>query len=59
MIFLFIMFGGYLLQACFCLMRDRQGVDLERRGSAEELGGLKGRKTITRISCIRKVSIFN
>lgn len=53
------MFGDYLLQACFCLMRDRQGVDLERRESAEELGELKGGKPITRIYCIRTESIFN
>lgn len=35
-IFYFAMFG-YLLEACF-LMRDLKGVDLEGRGSKEDLG---------------------
>lgn len=28
-------------------MRDRKGLDLERRGHGEELGGEEGRKTIS------------
>lgn len=40
-------------------MRARKGVDPEGRGGGEELGGEEGGKTIIRIYCMRKDSIFN
>jgi hypothetical protein len=40
-------------------MRDRKGVDPNRRGSKEELGGVEGGETIFRIYYMRKKSIFN
>jgi len=49
------MFGYYL----FFLMRDRKGVDPERRGGGEDLGGVKGGETVIRIYRMRKESIFN
>ena len=40
-------------------MRDRKGVDMDRRGGCQELGGVEGKKTVTMIYCMRKDSIFN
>ena len=40
-------------------MGDRKGVGLERRESREEVGGAEIWKTIIRIHCVRKESIFN
>jgi hypothetical protein len=37
-IFYFVRFGCYLLEACSFLMRDRKGLDLEGRGGWEDLG---------------------
>lgn len=39
-------------------MKARKGVDPDRRGGKEELG-VEGEKTVVRIYCIRKESIFN
>lgn len=39
-IFCFVMFGCYLFKACSFLMRDRRGVDLDKRACREELGGV-------------------
>lgn len=36
-------------------MRDRKGVDLEGRGSGEELGGVWGRGTVTRTYGMKKL----
>lgn len=58
-IFYFVMFGCFLLEACYFLMRNKKGVDLERRGGGEELGGVETVETILRIYCVRKESIFN
>lgn len=41
-IFNFVAFGCYLLQACSFLVRDRRRVDLEERRGEEELGGVEG-----------------
>ena len=40
-------------------MRDRKGVDPDRRGGEEVLGGVKGGETVIRIYRMRKESIFN
>lgn len=55
----FIYHVWWLSLTSLFLFNERQGVDLERSRGVEELGGLKGGKTITRIYCIRKKSIFN
>lgn len=35
-------------------MRDKKGVDPDRRGTGQELGGTEGRKTAIMIHCVRK-----
>lgn len=40
-------------------MRDRKEVGPEVSGSGEDLGGVKIGKSIIRIYCLRKQSIFN
>lgn len=40
-------------------MRDSQGVDPNRRGSGELLGGIEGGKTIFQLYCRRKECIVN
>ena len=59
LIFYFVIFGCYLLEACSFLMRDRKGVDLEGRRGGEDLGRVEGEETIIRIYYMRKESIFN
>lgn len=39
-------------------MSDRKGVDPSGRESGEELSGIEGEETITRIYYVRKDSIF-
>lgn len=46
------MLGSYLLETLSFLMRDKRGVNLERRGSGKELGGLEGGETVLRIYCV-------
>lgn len=41
---------------CF-LTRNRKGIDLERRGGREELGGVGGGDIIIRMHCMGKKSI--
>lgn len=38
---------------CF-LMRDIKGVDLDWKGSGEELGRVEGREAVVRLYCMRK-----
>lgn len=55
-LFDFITFGGYPLEVCSFLVRDRKEVDLAGRESGEELGGVEVRKVciiIIRIYCRR------
>jgi len=40
-------------------VKDRKGVDSEERRGREELGGVKRGKTVIRMYCMRKESIFN
>lgn len=40
-------------------MSDRKGVDPDRRGGEEELGGADGGETNHDVLCERKKSIFN
>lgn len=58
-VFYYIMFGCYLIEACSFTMRDRKEADLGRRGSGEELGRVGGGETIIKIYCNRKEPIFN
>jgi hypothetical protein len=46
------MFGCYLLEARPFLKRDERGLDLEGRGSGEELGGEEGGETVVRKYCM-------
>jgi hypothetical protein len=48
------------LEACLCfLMRDRKGVNLDRKGGRKELGGAEGGKTTIRMYCVKGKSIIN
>jgi hypothetical protein len=58
-LFYFVMFCCYLLEACSFLRRDRKEVDLDGRRGREELGGIEGREAVIRKYCMRKESIFN
>lgn len=40
-------------------MRDRKGMDLDRRGGRKDLGGAEGGETVFRVYCMRKESMFN
>jgi hypothetical protein len=40
-------------------MKGRKGVELDERVGGEELGGAEGEKTVIRIYCRRKESIYN
>lgn len=53
------MFGFYFLETCPFLMRNKNGVDPEGKGDRKELGGAEGEKTIIRIDCMSKESLFN
>ena len=43
----FVMVCCYLLEACSFLVRHRKGVDLDGRGSGEELGEIEGGETVS------------
>lgn len=47
----------YLLDACSFLIKDTKGVYLKRKRSGEELGVVKGRKTLIRIYCMREENL--
>lgn len=53
------MFGGYLLEDCPFLARDRKGVDVDRKGGGKELGGGEREESVFRLYCLRKDSTFN
>jgi hypothetical protein len=40
-------------------MRDKRGVDLDGKGSRENLEGVEGREMIIKMYYMRKESIFN
>lgn len=42
----FAMFGCYIFEAYSFLMRESKGVDPEKKGGEEELGGTEGRGII-------------
>lgn len=48
----------YSLDACLFLMRDRKGVDADRRQDGEELRRIGGGENIVRLYCMKK-NIFN
>ena len=52
--YIFAVFCCYLLEVSYFLMRDCKGVDLDVRGSEEELEGVEGFETVIRIYYIRK-----
>lgn len=58
-LFYFVMFGCYRLDARSFLMRDGKGTDLDGREVGEELRGVGGGETVIRIYCMRKEPIFN
>lgn len=49
-----MLYFNYPLQTCLFLMRDKKGVDPDRRGIAQELGGTKGGETAIKIHYVRK-----
>lgn len=49
-----MLYFNYPLETCLFLMRDKMGVDPDRRGIAQELGGTEGGETAIRIHYIRK-----
>ena len=49
----------YLLEVYSLLMRDRKGMDLDRRGGRKDLGGAEGGETVFRVYCMRRESMFN
>ena len=49
LIFYFVIFGCYLLEACSFLMRHKKEMDLDGRGGGEEIGKVEGGETIIRI----------
>lgn len=48
------MFGCYLLEACFSLMRSRKGVELDGRGGREELGEIEEGKLYSEYIVLKK-----
>jgi hypothetical protein len=42
------------LEACFCFLRDRKGVDPDWEGSGEELEVIEGGENVIRIYYVRK-----
>lgn len=58
-IFYFVMFVYYLLEAYSFLIGDRMEIDPEGRGSREKQGWLGGRQTVIRIYYMRKESLLN
>lgn len=57
--FYIAIFYYYLLEACSFLVSYGKGVDQDGRGVGEELGGVEGRETISRIQYMRQEYIFN
>lgn len=49
---------GYLFDACSLLLRDRMGVDLDRRGGGKKLGEIEGRETVFQLYYMRKVCLI-
>jgi hypothetical protein len=47
------------LRSWFFSKRDKKGVNVDGRGSGEELGGVEGGKTVSWVSCMRKEPMFN
>lgn len=58
-LFYFVMFGSYILEACSFLMKGRKGVNLEGRGVWEGLDRIEGGETIIKIYYMRKEIVFN
>ena len=48
------MFGCYLLEICFFLMRDGNGVNLKGKEGRKELGELEGKEAILRMYYMKK-----
>lgn len=58
-IFYFVRFCCYLLDACSFLIKDINGVDPDGRGGREEVGGVEEGKTVIRIYYMRISLFFN
>jgi hypothetical protein len=48
------MFGCYLLETCYFLVKDRKGLYLEGRKGGKVLRGVEGEETIIRIYCMKR-----
>ena len=57
--FYFVEFRCYLIEACSFLMRSRNGGDLEEQGGREDMRRVEGEKTIIKVYFMRKETIFN
>lgn len=53
-IYYFVIFDCYALEACSFQMRDRKGEDPDERGGEKEPGGIEGGETIIMVHCMRK-----
>ena len=59
LVFVLSYFGCYILEACYFLMKDRNGVDMEEGRGGEEVGKTEAGETIISIYHMRRESIFN
>lgn len=58
LLFSFILFYYYSLNVSLLSKRDRQGVDLDRRGGREELGEVEEMETTIKIYFMKKKIYF-
>lgn len=54
-----VTFFFFSLRSSFFLMRNRKGINSEGRRDGKELEGVERGKTVIRIKCVTKESIFN
>lgn len=60
--FVFLSYSGvfvYLFILCAHFEREKKGMDLHGWGCGKNMGGFRSWKTVIRIYCMRKNSIFN
>lgn len=58
MLLYLIPFHCYTLDNCLFSTKRQKGSDLVGRGAGEEMTEIEGGKTVIRIHCIRKESVF-
>lgn len=49
-----MLYFNYSLETCLFLMRDKKGVDTDRKGIGQELGETEGGETAIKIHYLRK-----